>query len=98
MDNGKAKQALFSLFYRNWHIEKFNDFGVSFISTIDHCVRQDVYRTLKKHVMNGHKVIIVSASIETGIVMGGERRHRSRDCHADRGRATGKTYGTIYVA
>jgi HAD superfamily hydrolase (TIGR01490 family) len=67
LDNGKAKQKLFSLFYKNWPVEKFNDFGISFKSAIDGCVRPEVYRMLKQHVMEGHKVIIVSASIENWI-------------------------------
>jgi HAD superfamily hydrolase (TIGR01490 family) len=73
LNNGKAKQALFSGFYKNWPIEKFNDFGVSFKSTIDDCVRPEVYRTLKKHVTKGHKVIIVSASIENWILPWAEK-------------------------
>jgi HAD superfamily hydrolase (TIGR01490 family) len=73
LDNGKAKQKLFSLFYKNWPIEKFNDFGRSFKSVIDGCVRPEVYRKLKQHVMKGHKVIIVSASIENWIAPWAEK-------------------------
>jgi HAD superfamily hydrolase (TIGR01490 family) len=71
--NGKAKQALFSRFYKNWPSEKFNHFGMSFQSAIDGCLRQEVYRELKTHLAKGHQVIIVSASIENWIASWAEK-------------------------
>jgi HAD superfamily hydrolase (TIGR01490 family) len=73
LNNGKAKQKLFSIFYKNWPVEKFNDFGRSFQSVIDACVRPDVYGALKKHRIDGHRVIIVSASIENWILPWAEK-------------------------
>ena len=67
MNNGKAKQKLFSVFYRNWTIEHFNSYCNSFQPIIDNCIRPDIYQTFKKHLSAGHKVIIVSASIENWI-------------------------------
>ena len=68
MNNGKAKQKLFSVFYKDWSIEKFNSFCQSFQPIIDNCIRTDVYQTLRKHLGNGNKVVIVSASIENWIM------------------------------
>ena len=73
MNNGKAKQKLFSAFYRNWTLDSFNDCCKSFIPIIDNCLRPDVYQTLKKHIADGHQVIIVSASIENWIIPWAEK-------------------------
>lgn len=68
IDNERAKQRLFSAFYRNWPSEKFNDFCISFKSVIDGCLRPEIYQNFKKHKQLGHRVIIVSASIENWIL------------------------------
>ena len=68
MNNGKAKQKLFSVFYRNWTVEKFNGFCKSFKSVVDSCLRPDVYQKFKNHLVAGHEVVIVSASIENWII------------------------------
>ena len=68
MNNGQAKQKLFSRFYKNWTLEKFNGFCRSFSPVIDGCIRPDVYQEMKQHLTNGHQVIIVSASIENWIL------------------------------
>jgi HAD superfamily hydrolase (TIGR01490 family) len=73
VNNGKAKQTLFSRFYKNWSVEKFNDSGRAFKPVIDACLRPEVYRKLKEHLANGHKVIIVSASIENWILPWAEK-------------------------
>ena len=75
ISNGKAKQKLFSEFYKNWSIEKFNHFCTSFQPVVDAFIRPDVFRTLKKHLADNHKVIIVSASIENWIIPWAEKEH-----------------------
>ena len=73
LNNGKAKQKLFSVFYKNWTIERFNSFCNSFQSIVDKCIRPDVYQKFKRHITDGHKVLIVSASIENWITPWAEK-------------------------
>jgi HAD superfamily phosphoserine phosphatase-like hydrolase len=67
INNGLVKQKLFSIFYRNWTLEKFNCYCESFKSLIDNCIKPTVYQKLKNHLADGHQVVIVSASIENWI-------------------------------
>jgi len=78
MNNGKAKQKLFSVFYKNWSVEQFDTFCKSFQSIIDNCIRSDVYRQFKRHQTAGHKVLIVSASIENWIMPWAKRESVSQ--------------------
>ena len=65
--NGKAKQRLFSYFYKGTAIEKFNSWCRAFRSEIDKVVRPKALEALKAHRENGDKVVIISASIENWI-------------------------------
>ena len=65
--NGKAKQCLFSYFYKGISIEKFNNWGKEFNSKIDEMLRSKAIETLKLHKENGDKIVIISASIENWI-------------------------------
>ena len=68
MDNGKTKQKFFSAYYKNWTIEKFDNYCNSFLPIIDSCIRADVYQKMRNHLIEDHKVLIVSASIENWII------------------------------
>ncbi len=68
LSNGKAKQLLFSRFYRNWPVDKFNTICMSFQSFVKQSIRPEVYQYLRDHLNAGHKVIIVSASAENWII------------------------------
>lgn len=67
LQNGKAKEMLFSKFYKHRTRKEFNDTCTSFIPSIDACIRPEIYEKLKSHMNSGHQVIIVSASIENWI-------------------------------
>lgn len=65
--NWKAKQNLFSFFYKGISLEKFNDWGSKFSSEIDKIQQPKALEALKQHKNNGDKVVIISASIENWI-------------------------------
>ena len=65
--NWKAKQNLFSYFYKGISVEKFNDWGKDFSSEIDEIARPKAMETIKSHKENNNKTIIISASIENWI-------------------------------
>jgi len=65
--NWKAKQKLFSYFYKDISIEQFNEWGNGFSAEIDKIVRQKAIETIKSHKEKGVKVIIISASVENWI-------------------------------
>jgi len=65
--NWKAKQNLFSYFYKGISVEKFNDWGKDFSSEIDKIVRPKALETIKSHKENNDKTVIISASIENWI-------------------------------
>jgi HAD superfamily hydrolase (TIGR01490 family) len=67
MKNGKVKEKLFSAYYGNWPLRKFDRYCRSFIPRIDGCLRADVYEKLAAYRRTGHQVVIVSASIENWI-------------------------------
>jgi HAD superfamily hydrolase (TIGR01490 family) len=69
----KAKQSLFSYFYKGVSIEKFNDLGNKFSSEIDKIVRPKAMEALKLHKRNSDKTIIISASIENWITFWAEK-------------------------
>lgn len=63
--NGKAKQLLFSFFYKGWRVEKFNKLCVDFTKTID--VRRKALDTINKHLKNGDEIVVISASLENWV-------------------------------
>jgi HAD superfamily hydrolase (TIGR01490 family) len=67
LKNGPTKERLFSVFYKNWPLERFDRYCRSFIPRIDDCLRADVYKKLVDGRQLGHQVVIVSASIENWI-------------------------------
>jgi HAD superfamily hydrolase (TIGR01490 family) len=67
LKNGPTKERLFSVFYKNWPLERFDRCCRSFIPRIDACLRTEVYQKLVDGKRLGHRVMIVSASIENWI-------------------------------
>lgn len=65
--NWKAKQQLYSFYYKGISIEKFNYWGNKFSVEIDKIVRPKALEAFKLHKKNGDKIVIVSASIENWI-------------------------------
>lgn len=62
--NWKAKQRLFSHFFGGMPYKEFARLGEEFSAEIDRMVRAETLETLKRHVAEGAKVYVVSASIE----------------------------------
>ncbi|MDR0427788.1 MAG: haloacid dehalogenase-like hydrolase [Dysgonamonadaceae bacterium] len=63
--NYRAKQILFSLFYKEWDIDTFNSFCADFASKIK--IRPKALDAIKKHSEKGDIIVIASASIENWI-------------------------------
>lgn len=66
ISNSKAKQLIFSWFYKGWTLPDFNEKCNSFVNTITYR-KEDVYSTMLNHIKDSHNVIVVSASIENWI-------------------------------
>lgn len=62
--NWKAKEKIFSYYFKGMSYEKFQELGKSFASVIDGIRRDSVIETLKKHIGEGNDVYVISASIE----------------------------------
>jgi HAD superfamily hydrolase (TIGR01490 family) len=67
VSNDKAKEKLIARFYKNMEVTRFNAICLSFYPIINRFIRTEVVREMKQHLDNGHKVVIVSASIENWI-------------------------------
>ena len=65
--NWKAKQRLFSYFYKGVSIEKFNNWGKEFSSEIAKMIRPKAIEAIKFHKEDGDKIVIISASVENWI-------------------------------
>lgn len=61
--NSEAKQTLFSNLYKDKDFDWFKRLGYAYASMIDKDLRPETIEILKQHIRNGHKIIIVSASI-----------------------------------
>ena len=62
--NWKAKEKIFSYYFKGMSYKKFQELGKSFASVVDGIIRDSVIETLKKHIGEGHDVYVISASIE----------------------------------
>ena len=65
--NGKAKQRLFSWFFRGMPIETFDALCQSFASTHGHLLRPETVRLLQQALSEGSEVLVVSASIDNWV-------------------------------
>jgi len=62
--NWKAKEKIFSYYFKGMSYQKFKELGAKFRNVIDEFKRRSVIDILIKHISEGHKVYIISASIE----------------------------------
>ena len=63
-DNGKTKECLFSYFFKDMPYDRFRELGQQFVCHLDADVNPSALSLLNRHVEAGHKVYVVSASIE----------------------------------
>ena len=69
----KAKEKLFSFFYKNTPVDEFNHWCESFTSEIDAMAKPEAIKAIKKYLNEKATVLIVSASIDTWIKPWAER-------------------------
>ena len=65
--NGKAKQRLFSWFFRGMPLEAFDALCQSFALSHRHLLRPDTVRLLQQALSEGAEVLVVSASIDNWV-------------------------------
>ncbi len=65
--NGKAKQRVFSWFFKGMTIETFDALCQDFARTHRHLLRPDTVRILEQALAEGAEVLIVSASIDNWV-------------------------------
>ncbi|OXB07593.1 HAD-IB family hydrolase [Flavobacterium pectinovorum] len=65
--NWKAKQMLFSYFYKGMPLREFDDYCSQFMFCITKNVNSDALSKILSHRKNGDEVLIISASIENWI-------------------------------
>jgi HAD superfamily hydrolase (TIGR01490 family) len=65
--NGKAKQRVFSWFFKGMPVEAFDALCQDFANTHRHLLRPDVVRVLEQALAEGSEVLIVSASIDNWV-------------------------------
>ena len=65
--NGKAKQRLFSWFFRGMPLETFDALCQSFALSHRHLLRPDTVRLLQQALSEGSEVLVVSASIDNWV-------------------------------
>lgn len=62
--NGKAKQKVFSHFFKGMSHSDFEKLGQDFADRIDNIVNPHALSTLKRHSTDGDKIYVISASID----------------------------------
>mgnify|MGYP001078486017 CR=1 FL=1 len=67
ISNSKAKEKLFSALYRGLSYNEFRDAGERFADIIDCHLIPATMQRLRRHIADGHRVAIVSASMEEWI-------------------------------
>ena len=65
--NGKAKQRLFTWFFRGMPLETFDALCQSFARTHRHLLRPETVRLLQQALSEGAEVLVVSASIDNWV-------------------------------
>lgn len=62
--NAKAKQKLFSYYFKGMKYDEFRAYGEEFAASFpDSCIRPKAWEALKGHLSRGNRVYIVSASL-----------------------------------
>lgn len=62
--NWKAKQRLFSYFFKGMSYEAFCRYGIAFASRVESMLRKDVVERMQRFLSDGHRVFVITASIE----------------------------------
>lgn len=62
--NWKAKQRIFSWFFKDMPYNEFIKWGYLFIKRIDEIINFSSIEILNKHLINNHTVYVISASID----------------------------------
>ncbi len=62
--NGKAKQRFFAHFFKGMDYERFCEYGVAFAPCVNSMLRATTVQQLREHLLAGHGVYVVTASIE----------------------------------
>ena len=62
--NYKTKQIIFSYFFKGWNYRLFAEKGRLFANIISTFQREEVVKIMNVHIAKGHRVYIVTASIE----------------------------------
>jgi len=65
--NWKAKQKIFSYYYRGMNINKFNSICDRFTNDRLYLLRNSAIKSLQNNIDNRHKVVIVSASVDNWV-------------------------------
>lgn len=65
--NYKAKQKLFSYFFKGVNVDEFNSVCLKYAGRVDEILRKETVNQLQWHKKEGHEVIIISASMENWI-------------------------------
>lgn len=68
MSNAKAKEVLFTLFFKSFEIEKLQEYSKQYANEIDKILNKEALEKINYHKSKGHKLTIVSASVEIWIV------------------------------
>lgn len=61
--NSDAKERVFSLLYGGMEYSRFKDLGVAYATFIEKDTRPEVIEVMRRHKHEGHRLLIVSASI-----------------------------------
>ncbi len=62
--NWKAKQKIFSYFFKGMRYSEFKKKGEDFARIVDKIVRAETLQCLSEHKKQGHKIYVISASID----------------------------------
>lgn len=66
--NYKAKQILFSWFYRGWDMAKFNTNCRDFIPVLRQTIRPNALQAINNYQLQGITVIVITASVENWVL------------------------------
>lgn len=59
----RAKQRIFSHFFKGWQYSRFKSLGQSFYAEIEKIRNEGVISKMQDHIANGHTVYVISASL-----------------------------------
>lgn len=62
--NWRAKEKIFGYFFKGWALERFQSAGATFANRIENFCNFDVLEMLSKHISEGDKVYVITASVE----------------------------------